>query len=237
MDAFLYQAALYCPDCTRKIKRELRAEGKDPRDYEDEHEYDSGEYPKGPFPEGGGEADIPQHCDLCHVFLENPLTSEGEAYVREAVREDHERRKRGEKANPVVGEWEAFYDYIDYGIEDEDQREEMEDMLSAHGLDPREAEDLQGRGMDAHELASVLEDPRAMERWDLRLARPLQLRRGSPVIVRAYRAGPGRGLAYGKFDGSLDEDLSGKRPWSVVRVERASDAEPIAVYVFSVDEA
>jgi len=28
----------------------------------------------GPYPDGGGEADAPQHCGGCGVFLENPLT-------------------------------------------------------------------------------------------------------------------------------------------------------------------
>lgn len=119
MDAYIFQAALYCPDCTRQIKRELKKEGKDPRDFEDEHTYDSDEYPKGPFSEGGGEADSPQHCDACHVFLENPLTGDGEDYVREAVNEDREARRRGRKANHVVGEWKEFYDYLDF---DEEER-------------------------------------------------------------------------------------------------------------------
>ena len=169
MDAYIYQAALYCPDCTRTIKKQLlRDEGKKARDFVDEHTYDSGEYPKGPFPDGGGEADSPQHCDACHVFLENPLTSDGEDYVREAVREDHERRKRGAKANPVTGEWKEFYDYIDYGIDEEDAREEMEDMLSARGFDPAEAGALQKEGIDQYELEEILKDPKEIERWQIR---------------------------------------------------------------------
>ena len=158
MDAFIYQAALWCPDCTRTLKKQLRAEGKDPRDYTDQYTYDSDEYPKGPLSDGGGEADSPQHCDACNVFLENPLTSDGEDYVREVVRRDHEKRKRGAKANPVVGEWKEFYDHIDYGIDEEDAREEMEDMLSAHGFDPEEARGLQKEGVDPHELEAILKD-------------------------------------------------------------------------------
>jgi hypothetical protein len=60
----------------------------------DQSSYDSDEYPKGPYPDGGGEADTPQHCDHCHCFLENPLTSDGYDYVRE-------------KQN---AEWDSFYD-------------------------------------------------------------------------------------------------------------------------------
>ncbi|KKL11925.1 hypothetical protein LCGC14_2540860, partial [marine sediment metagenome] len=38
-----------------------------------------------PYLDGGGEADTPQHCDHCSVFLENPLTGDGYAYVIEAL--------------------------------------------------------------------------------------------------------------------------------------------------------
>lgn len=115
MDAYIYQAALWCPICTREIKKDLKKEGHVPEDPNDEHSYDSDDYPKGPFDDGGGEADTPQHCDGCNVFLENPLTSDGEEYVREAVHEDDERRRRGGKANPVTGEWREYYDYLDFG--------------------------------------------------------------------------------------------------------------------------
>jgi len=37
---------------------------------------------KGPFTDGGGEADIPQHCTTCDLFLENPLTDIGHNYVQ-----------------------------------------------------------------------------------------------------------------------------------------------------------
>src|SRR5215467_8720050 len=38
---------------------------------------------EGPYPDDGREADTPQHCDTCGVFLENPLTTEGYRYVNE----------------------------------------------------------------------------------------------------------------------------------------------------------
>ena len=47
-----------------------------------EAHWDSGMHPKGPYPNGGGEADIPHHCDHCGVFLENPLTPEGDSSLR-----------------------------------------------------------------------------------------------------------------------------------------------------------
>ena len=76
MNAFIYQAALYCEDCAGHIRQRLAREG-----YQVRAEEDSDSYPCGPFANGGGEADSPQHCDACHAFLENPLTSEGVGYA------------------------------------------------------------------------------------------------------------------------------------------------------------
>jgi hypothetical protein len=98
MDAYLYRSALYCEDCAQQIKDALgyRFEGVS------EYDYDSDEYPKGPFSDGGGESDTPGHCDRCGVFLENPLTSDGYTYVRQAVSEA--------TGNPeVLREWREFY--------------------------------------------------------------------------------------------------------------------------------
>lgn len=105
-----YKADIYCDDCADKIKRrifiELFAGSKfeggngeqtpdgsrdissfdtvdDLSDYlgkMDEREYDSGEYPK--YCSGSEAADSPLHCGDCGDFLENPLTTEGEDYVR-----------------------------------------------------------------------------------------------------------------------------------------------------------
>ena len=38
------------------------------------------------YPDGGGESDCPEHCAVCHVPLENTLTSDGVEYVLEAIR-------------------------------------------------------------------------------------------------------------------------------------------------------
>lgn len=46
---------------------------------------DSERYPQGPYPDGGGEADSPNHCDRCGIFLHNPLTSVGYGYVNEVL--------------------------------------------------------------------------------------------------------------------------------------------------------
>ena len=111
MNAYVYQSALWCPDCIRDIKKRLKAKGKEPESPDDERTYDSDDYPKGPYSQGGGEADTPNHCDGCKVFLENPLTSDGEAAVRAAGRDPKNAK------NPVVKEWKEYYDYLDYGDE------------------------------------------------------------------------------------------------------------------------
>ena len=95
MDAYIYNAALLCEECASEVRCEIPVPSYD-------QPWDSDDYPHGPHSNGGGEADYPQHCDSCQLFLENPLTSDGEAYVLEA---DLETEKRGF----VVDEWLAFY--------------------------------------------------------------------------------------------------------------------------------
>ena len=106
MKVYMYCAALLCPWCGKKRREQVAKDcgicggkhpdlGLDCRSYQvneqgigvpvDESMYDSDDFPKGPYPYGGGEADCPQHCDACGIFLENPLTEEGAAYVREAA--------------------------------------------------------------------------------------------------------------------------------------------------------
>lgn len=92
MNAYIYRAALYCEPCAKLIRADL-----DPAE-------DSDRFPQGPYPNGGGEADSPQHCDRCLLFLGNPLTSDGIEYTRQQIR----------KANPwrpgiSILEWCAFY--------------------------------------------------------------------------------------------------------------------------------
>ena len=83
MNAYLFRAALICEDCCVKAKKEIcLSEGCDP---ENESSWDSDDYPKGPYSDGGGEADCPQHCDHCQIFLENPLTADGYDYVINAI--------------------------------------------------------------------------------------------------------------------------------------------------------
>lgn len=108
MDVFVFQAALYCADCGEAIARNLRQRGVEDSD-------DSNDFPQGPYAVGGGEADSPQHCDngpqclaadtiggrRVGAFLENPLTSDGEAYVRQSLAET--------PGSPLVQFWAEHY--------------------------------------------------------------------------------------------------------------------------------
>jgi hypothetical protein len=87
--------------------------------------------PDGPHLNGGGEADSPQHCDACGVFLENPLTTDGYRYVNEAL---IEHARDGDGNAEVLAEWAKFYNIgyydpgettladlqFDYSMEDDD---------------------------------------------------------------------------------------------------------------------
>lgn len=77
MDAYVYKAALLCADCAQARIIQVEGMAVKPRGYPS----DSDAYPQGPYPQGGGEADSPQHCDDCNLFLENPLTGDGMEYV------------------------------------------------------------------------------------------------------------------------------------------------------------
>lgn len=102
MDAYIYKADLWCTKCITKIKQELTT----PDNPDDETTFDSDDYPKGPYPDGGGEADSPNHCAECALFLENPLTDDGREYVREAVSQHrHDRYIKG-----TIKLWSDFYE-------------------------------------------------------------------------------------------------------------------------------
>jgi hypothetical protein len=93
MDAYIYQAALLCADCAVITMNEFElfnmlggssSPFRRPKPWTD-----SDSYPQGPYTAGGGEADTPQHCDACGVFLENPLTTDGSRYVNEQLSDSH----------------------------------------------------------------------------------------------------------------------------------------------------
>lgn len=87
MNAYIYQSDLYCLACIQKMSIPYQP--------------DSNDYPQGPFPNGSGEADTPKHCGL---FLENPLTTDGEEYVRDKV--------KNFKKDVWVKDWKPFYSYL-----------------------------------------------------------------------------------------------------------------------------
>ncbi len=95
MRVYQYRAALYCEACGDAIK----AKAEKPAHVVecDESSFDSDDWPKGPYDNGGGEADSPQHCDGCGLFLENPLTDDGRAYVAES------------RLTPISAHWRRFY--------------------------------------------------------------------------------------------------------------------------------
>lgn len=96
-DAFIYQAALLCETCAEQTLADLAE--KHGQNYQFG---DSDRWPSGPHADGGGEADTPQHCDHCNVFLGNPLTDDGRRYVIEAL-------ARGTGKADVLAEWRDFY--------------------------------------------------------------------------------------------------------------------------------
>lgn len=101
MRVYFYNADIYCEDCGDDIKRRIRKELKATGSKDSPVSQDSNEWPQA-VADGGGESDCPQHCasqgeclnataylDSDHksgLFLENPLTSDGEEYVREQHR-------------------------------------------------------------------------------------------------------------------------------------------------------
>ena len=106
MDAYIYQADLYCAACIAKIKSSVKVPAKPGI----ESTYDSDEYPKGPYPGGGGEADCPNYCFGCGCFLENPLTLDGYEYVKKEV-------ENYILSNECVYEW---FDYYNLSIESQE---------------------------------------------------------------------------------------------------------------------
>lgn len=97
MDAYIFNADVYCEDCAADLMDELDKAG-------EKDTGDSGDYPQGPYSDGGGEADTPQHCASCHVALDNPLTSDGVEYVLEHARESlQEPRADRDRIMPLAG--------------------------------------------------------------------------------------------------------------------------------------
>ena len=106
MEVYAFQGDLYCLDCGMDIKlntpvpSHTKTNGVDM----DENSYDSYAYPKGPYLDGGGEADSPAHCGNCMVHLENSLTTDGEEYVKDAVKDA--------LGGQTAREWKEYYSYL-----------------------------------------------------------------------------------------------------------------------------
>ena len=114
MKTFIYQSDIYCESCGDDLVKDMTA-----ADTEDTG--DSDDFPQGPY--RASEADSPQHCAHCRIFLENPLTGDGYEYVRKALDytadiEDGDSEytlsarlaaKLREMNRPVLAEWAAFY--------------------------------------------------------------------------------------------------------------------------------
>lgn len=99
MNVYVYQAALYCEDCGEAIISNLKS-------LRIKDHGDSDSFPQGTYPEGGGEADTPQHCADCSLFLENDLTPEGEEYVMQTI-EAHD--NAGDRSSETLKIWREFY--------------------------------------------------------------------------------------------------------------------------------
>lgn len=115
MLAYVYCAALLCEDCGDAVKAQVTP----PEGTPNESLYDSSDYPKGPYPDGGGEGDTPNHCDNCGTFLENPVTGDGETYVRDSFAEFVD---IGRGDINVLRKWRDHYDYcfddfLDIGLD------------------------------------------------------------------------------------------------------------------------
>ena len=109
MDAYIYQEALLCSDCAQKILQDREqddAENGD--DYSTDPCNNSDCCPQGPRTDGGGKSDCPEHCDLCYQFLKNPLTGDGERYVRSVIDEE----SLGDYLTQISIEWRDCYSYL-----------------------------------------------------------------------------------------------------------------------------
>ena len=108
---YIYQADVYCDGCGGAICDRLKLAGEAPENPSDEYSFDSDEYPKVADVENE-ESDTPQHCGQCHVFLENPLTSDGYKYVGEKL------DRTGAGLFEVESEWASFYGFEWFERED-----------------------------------------------------------------------------------------------------------------------
>lgn len=147
-----YDAALHCPDCADAAGM-LKEGAVDAQGGEAFAVFDQTD-----------EADCPQHCDECHVFLYNSLTDEGVKYVVESLH-NLEWEKRTESNLGVVREWADYYDhYIEDAVDiffqpglmlyAEDIEEEMLDDLLACSEPGRDAAPAVQHFLDTYDVVA-----------------------------------------------------------------------------------
>lgn len=91
---YVYSGELLCTSCGNAEKEIIRAAYPERVDSEFSDHW--------PQEEMISESDTPDHCAGCGCFLENPLTPDGVAYVREAL-------ERATGNRQVLETWRAFY--------------------------------------------------------------------------------------------------------------------------------
>ena len=130
--SYAFNADIYCDDCAEKIKEDIRAEGKEPENSSDERSFDSDDWPK--WGNDDAEADCPQHCGSCGCFLENPLTPEGESYVKDAIVE-HLRTGQGNRE--ILDLWADYYDVSASDLLQRIDDRELDRMMQSMRAKPR----------------------------------------------------------------------------------------------------
>ncbi len=126
---YIYQGACYCENCGKEIRATLSATA--PEDSLDHSSYDSDNYPKEAQVERE-EADSPQHCDGCGVFLHNPLTSDGYRYVQEKLNETGLKSMYIGSMSVALKNWATWYGFTYWTTEDcaDDRRHTQEGWYS-----------------------------------------------------------------------------------------------------------
>ena len=103
--SYAYCADIWCDECGEQIKND----GRQPKLI---NTGDTDDYPQ--HCDDAAEADIPQHCAGCGVFLQNDLTCAGEDYVVETILDDLTNKLVGSVATTVWWPYYAdLYDSID----------------------------------------------------------------------------------------------------------------------------
>ena len=101
MEVYIYKADIYCADSAKKYSQLQVLIG-------EKDSGDSEQYPQGPYSDGGGEADNPQHCGDCNMFLENSLTSDGDKELKIMLSTP----PSNGIADIIHAEYRQYYDYL-----------------------------------------------------------------------------------------------------------------------------